>query len=65
MPRACLSTGFSEVHIAIYDLKVGEPPVAKKIRPRRFAMFAPNSKQGDPVIDFGVFPKASPAFAAL
>jgi hypothetical protein len=59
-----LGRAFCGVNIAINYLKVWQAPIAEQIRPRRFPVLAPNSKQRDAVVDFGAFPQPPAALAA-
>src|SRR5262249_46540171 len=61
---APLSTAFRSVDLAINHLKVGQSPKRQWSRPRRVSAFAPDPKQRDAIVHFGVPPQPSAALSA-
>lgn len=55
---------FYDVGFPIDHLKVWQTPKPKQLWPRKIAVFGPNAKQREPVINFGIPPESSTSFAA-
>jgi hypothetical protein len=62
VPR--LNRALRDVNLAIDHLKVRESPITEQFRPVFIPMVTPNPKQGDPVIDLGVFPEPAAGLPA-
>ena len=62
VPR--LDRALGDVDVAIDHLKVRESPITQQFRPFFIPMVTPNLKQGDSVIDLGIFPESAAGLPA-
>ena len=60
----CLDRALGDVNVAVDHLKVWKSPITEQFRPFFIAMVVPDPKQGDPVIDLGVFPESAAGLPA-
>ena len=59
-----LACTFCDVRLAIDHLKVWQTPKPEQLRPREIAVFVPDAKQRESVINFGIPPEPFAGLAA-